>query len=373
LAFKDIIGQAHAIDILHESIRQERLPHALLFTGPEGAGQLALAHALAQYVNCLNPVNGDSCGRCANCIKISKGIHPDMRFILPIFSKTEGGRRHLSDDYFPHFRDHFFEDPYFSFNEWQRTLGGENKQLFISVHEIRALKKAIYLKSFEAKYKIVIVWRAELINTEGANAFLKLLEEPPERTLILMTCSDPSKLLTTINSRCQRLRLERIPTTELEQYLVQKRGLNEEQAHEWAAISEGSASNAIEYLSESSESLSDTYISWLRAVYQGDYQKIQDQVQNIQKESKEFQKLFLATSVKKMRDSLMYQLGASQLALSTKKEQEFQTNFSKVIDPDKVSRIADLLEEARRNLTGNANPHMVLTGLSLRMHSVLRG
>ncbi|RMG54864.1 MAG: hypothetical protein D6722_28555, partial [Bacteroidetes bacterium] len=230
MRFQDLIGQEAAVSRVQEAIRHNRLAHALLLTGPAGVGKLALATAIAQYVNCEQPTGGDSCGRCPQCLKISKGLHPDLRYVLPIISKTSGGRRYLTADYFDEFRQAFFADPYFGFAAWQRTLGGANKQLFISVHEIRDLKRGVYLKSFEGAYKCIIVWNAEYINTEGANAFLKLLEEPPDRTLILMTCSDPSLLLTTINSRCQRIPMQRIPTADIEGYLVRRKGVPAEQA-----------------------------------------------------------------------------------------------------------------------------------------------
>lgn len=373
LPFRDIIGQEQAVQTLRDAIDRERLAHALLLVGPSGVGKLALAQAVAQYVNCQQPSQGDACGKCANCTKIAKAIHPDVRYILPIISKTEGGKRYLTNDYFHLFREPYVADPYFTFSQWQQALGGENKQLFISVHEIRELKRGIYLKAFEAPYKVVIVWNAELIRTEGANAFLKLLEEPPDRTLILMTCSDPSQLLTTINSRCQRVQLRRLGTDEISRYLREKRGVEPALAEELASISEGSIGNAVEFLSESAQAISSTYIEWLRAIYLGDYQKIQDQLEHVLDKSKEFQKLFLEAGVKKMRDSLLYHLEAPDLALATEKERQFQAKFSQLVNVNKVDRMAQLMEEARHHLAGNANPQMTLTTLSLRMHAVLRG
>ncbi|MEM7298855.1 MAG: hypothetical protein AAF391_11385, partial [Bacteroidota bacterium] len=308
MKFSEVIGQSHAKARLLEAIKNDRLAHSLMLTGPAGVGQMAFANAIAQYVNCLNPGPDDSCGSCHNCIKIRKGIHPDVRFILPIISKVEGGKRYLTEDYFDSFRQPFVADPYVSFEQWQRILGGENKQLFISVHEIRALKRKIFLKAFEAPYKVVIVWRAEQINTEGANAFLKLLEEPPDKTLLILTCSDPGMLLSTINSRCQRIPLQRIGSDEIKQYLIEHKELEEEEATEIAGIAEGSMSNAIEFQSEHSQQLLQTYIEWLRSVYTGHYDKIIEQVEKVYQESKEFQKLFLQLAIKKMRDTLLYHL-----------------------------------------------------------------
>ncbi|MCI4666679.1 MAG: hypothetical protein MRZ79_00860 [Bacteroidia bacterium] len=372
MRFKDIVGQEKAVQHVQESIEKGRLAHGILLMGPQGVGKMAMATAIAQYVNCLQPKDGDSCGKCSACIKISKGIHPDLTYILPVISKTEGGKRLLSASYFDQFREEFFTDPYYGFSEWQQQLGGMNKQLFISVHEIRELKKGIYLKSFEGKYKVVIIWNAEKINVEGANAFLKLLEEPPERTLILMTCSDPSLLLTTINSRVQRIMMGRIPEAEVLTYLQEKYQVEEGRAKEIARISEGSLGQARTYLSEGSQSMSRHYAEWMRAVYMGDYQKIQDQLDGVIEESKEFQKLFLEFGIKKMRDSLLYHLGISELALATDEETKFQENFSKVVNPEKVEQIITQMEDTYQAISGNANPRMGFTALSLRMHGILQ-
>lgn len=370
--FSDIVGQSAAISNIQDAISNGRLAHALMLTGPEGVGQLPLATAIAQYVNCLNPQGHDSCGNCSNCIKIQKTIHPDIKYVLPIYSKVSGGKRFLTEDFLEDFRQEFAEDPYLSFSAWQRRLGGQNKQLFTSVHEIRHLKKGIYLKAFEAKYKVVILWRAELINTSGANAFLKLLEEPPDQTLLILTCSDPSRLLTTINSRCQRIGLHRISTEKIIQHLTNSRGVEASQAEEVANIAEGSISKASEYLTESNHAISEMYREWLRMVYVGDYQKIQEKIEPIYKENKEFQKLFLQIAIRKIRDAMLYHAGTSHLALATRDEQQFLEKFSPFVSPDKVEAIVKHMEDSHRFLSGNAHPHMVFTTLSLRMHSILR-
>ncbi|MEZ4829223.1 MAG: DNA polymerase III subunit delta' [Bacteroidia bacterium] len=372
MKFSEIIGQQGAKSKILEAITNNRMAHALMLTGPAGVGKLALATAIAQYVNCLQPTDGDSCGKCSNCIKIKKGIHPDIHYILPIISKTESGKTWLTEDYFAPFREVFFEDPYISFSQWQRMLEGENKQLFISVHEIRELKRKIYLKAFEAPYKVVIMWNTELLHTSGANAFLKLLEEPPDRTILILTSSDPGRLLVTINSRCQRVGLSRIPREDITAYLTEKKGLSQNAAAEIAGISEGSIGNAMEFLSESSQTLSEMYIEWLRTAYSGNYEKISGQLEKIYKESREFQKLFLEVSVRKMRDSLLFHLNHPEIAPVTENEKEFHQKFGQVVSPEKVEKITDEIEKSRRQISGNANPQLVFTALSLRMHQILR-
>ncbi|MDX1906690.1 MAG: DNA polymerase III subunit delta' [Bacteroidia bacterium] len=372
MKFRDIIGQSEVIGQVRDAITHGRLPHALMITGPEGTGKLALAQAITQYVNCLQPAEGDSCGRCSNCLKIQKGIHPDIRYVLPIVSKTEGGRRFLTEDYFQGFREQFFENPYFSFSQWQQLLDGDNKQLFISVHEIRELKRNLNLKAFEAPYKVVIVWHADKINVEGANAFLKLLEEPPDKTLIIMTCSDVSQLLPTINSRCQRLRLHRVIPDAIRDYLITRHQLIPEMAASMAAIAEGSPGQASLYLSENTQSLSAQYMEWMRAAYSGNYQKISAEVEKLQTESKEYQKLFLQTAIRKLRDAFLYHVGLPQLALATEEERGFQEKFSAFVSQDKVDKAVAELEDCIRQLSGNANSQMVFTALSLRLYGIMR-
>ena len=372
MKFADVLGQEEAKDRVREAVAQGRLPHALMLVGPQGVGKLALATAIASYVNCLNPQDGDSCGKCQHCTKIAKGIHPDLFYLLPVISKTEGNKQWLSEDFFSAFRSEFFQDPYLPFSQWQQILGGESKQLFISVHEIRELKRKIFLKAFEAPTKVVLIWQAETIREAAANAFLKLLEEPPERTLILLTCSDPSQLLATINSRVQRIRMGRVERPLVEAYLRDRKQLDPDLAEEFAAIAEGSPAIANEFLSESNQKMSLLFIDWLRAVYMGQYDKIQERIEPVLAESKEFQKLFLAVAVKKLRDSLLFHLGARSLALSTRAETEFQEKFSQLMTPEKVGLMGQLIEESQGQIAGNANPQLTFIALSLRMHSILR-
>ncbi len=373
MQFKEIIGQSKAKATIRQMVQEQRLPHALILKGSPGIGKLAFANAIAQYINCENPSDGDSCGVCASCNKIRKGIHPDIRFILPIISKKMEGKQALSDDFFPQFRDHFFKQPYYSFNEWVTLMQGENKQVGIRIQEIRSLKRKIQLKAFEADYKVVIFWNAEKINTEAANAMLKLLEEPPERTILIMTVSDTTQLLTTINSRCQRVQLHRVPDPEVENYLVTQHGIGSDHAHQVTQLAEGSISRSLELVRESNKSLSELYISWLRLSLKGQFDEIQDWVGLVSKENKEFQKLFLGYALQKIRDSLLFSLNTPQLAGATPEEREFQKKFSRFIQSKGIEKMARLMEDALYHISRNANSQMVFTVLSLRVHSLLSG
>ena len=373
MKFSQLVGQEKAKTAFFNAANDSRLAHAIILKGPEGVGKLAFATAMAQYINCEEPEGQEACGRCPNCIKISKGIHPDIQYILPIFNKKLEGKQLLSEDFMGQFRQHFFKNPYFSLEEWNHLIEGENKQLGIHIHEIRSLKRKLSLKAFEADYKVVIFWNAEKINTEGANALLKILEEPPEKTILILTVSDPTKLLTTINSRCQRIQLHSIPVQALQEYLQNKYQLGPEQAFQIAQISEGSIAKAHELIQETSQSLSELYQNWLRICFEGNHAKILSWVEALSKENKEFQKLFISYALQKLRDSLLYSFNLQNLALVTDSEKAFHEKFSKFIQWGGINEASKLLEDSLYYISRNANSQMTFIVLSHRLHSLLNG
>jgi DNA polymerase-3 subunit delta' len=373
MQFKDIIGQSKAKSTFQKAVKEGRIAHALILRGRPGIGKLAFATAMAQMINCESPTETDSCGVCASCSKISKGIHPDVRYVVPIVSTGKDGKPALSDDFFPSFRDAFFGNPYYPFNEWVASMDGEAKQVGIRINEIRDLRRKITLKAFEAKYKVVIFWNAEKINPEAANAMLKLLEEPPERTIMIMTVSDSSQLLTTINSRCQRIQMHRVDDQEVAGFLQEKHHLSPDRALQVAQLSEGDISRALELVNETNKSIADLYMPWLRLCMKGNYWEVQDWVEGICKESKEFQKLFIGFALIKIRDSLLHSFNAFSLSSSTIEEKEFQEKFIKFLNMGSIEKMAKLLEESLYHVGRNVNPQMVFSVLSLRVHSLFNG
>ena len=202
---------------------------------------------------------------------------------------------------------------------------------------------------------------------------LKLLEEPPERTILIMTVSDTTQLLTTINSRCQRVQLHRVPDDKMIDYLVARHELTPDHAQQVTQLAEGSVTRSLELVRDSNKSLSELYRSWLRLALKGQFDEIQDWVGLVSKENKEFQKLFLSYSLQKIRDSLLFSLNTPQLAGATPDEVEFQKKFSRFIQTKGIDKMARLLEDALYHVSRNANSQMVFTVLSLRIHSLLSG
>lgn len=372
MQFSQLIGQQKAKDSFFKSMKEGRLPHALILVGPEGIGKLGFATAIAQYLNCLNPAERDSCGKCSSCTKIQKGIHPDVRYVLPILSKKEGDKPAITDDFFERFRGPFFSNPYYSMKDWMVALDGENKQLGIHIGEIRDLKRKLSLKAFEAKYKISIMWNAERINHEASNAFLKLLEEPPDRTILILTVSDPTKLLTTINSRCQRLIMSRVSEDDIFHWLKDERNITEDQARQIAEISEGSVSYALELTGETEKSLSILFFSWIKHCLSWDYESIQQVIKEVTSEGRDFQKLFMAFGLKKFRDTTLAGTGSSMVAGRQSSDPVFGT-LSRQMSLKNSEKVSRLMEESVNYLSRNANAQLVFTALSIRLASVLTG
>ena len=228
MSFKGIKGQDKAINLLQSILRNNRLASAYLFCGPEGVGKRMVANTLAKTINCQE-ASTDSCDKCASCLKIEKNQHPDFHYI--------GGLNN--------------ED----------SAGGSA----IKIEEVRQLQKEINLKPYEARKKVFIIDQAHHLTQEAANALLKVLEEPPQNSLIILITSQPEKLFKTIISRCQLIKFACLKREVLQQALIKDYSLDSSQAHFLAYFSEGRLGYALK-LKESSlykekNALMDNYLA----------------------------------------------------------------------------------------------------------------
>lgn len=264
MLFADVIGQDAAKSHLLGMWHQNHLPHALLICGPEGTGGLPLALALAQFLLCTNKSNTDACGYCPNCNKISKLEHADVHFSFPSI-KPEKKKDVLSDHYIKAFREFILDQPYDTLFNWLQYIQAENKQGNISADECRAIIEKLNLKSYEGGKKIMIIWRPEFLGKEG-NMLLKLIEEPPLDTLIILVAESTEELLPTILSRVQLIKLPPIKAIILAQALIQK-GANEKRAQQVARISEGSYTEALHILSEEENDLFPQARNWFNLLF----------------------------------------------------------------------------------------------------------
>lgn len=240
MRFADVAASSVAKEKIVAMASQGMVGHALMLHEDEGGGGLALAIALAQYLMCEHKDNGDSCGVCSNCSRISRMIHPDVHFAFPVNTGTKSGsdRRPTSETYLKQWRELFLDNPYFSEQQLYQCLGIDSKSGSISVSEAKRIIDILNLTALEGLYKVMVIWLPEKMNTEAANKLLKILEEPFPGTLFILVTHAPERVISTIASRCRRLRIPPMDRKELAHCLEKWLGISPEDA-EYASCSSG--------------------------------------------------------------------------------------------------------------------------------------
>ena len=227
--FAQIPGQHDIIGKLIRSVKEERVSHAQLFSGPGGCGSLALALAYAKYISCENRTGQDSCGICKSCLKYDKMIHPDLHFVFPVIRDKKISEP-VSDSYIEQWREFVRQSPYFTLNTWLDSIEVGNAQGLIFASEASEIIKKLSLKAFESDFKIMIIWLPEKMHLATANKLLKMIEEPPEKTIFLLVSDEPDKIIPTIYSRCQLIKIPAFSNTDIRDYLISRFNIPETKA-----------------------------------------------------------------------------------------------------------------------------------------------
>ncbi|WP_409151117.1 ATP-binding protein [Sphingobacterium sp. BS-2] len=364
MQFKNIVGHQALKHHLISTVRENRVSHAQLFLGPEGSGSLALALAYAQFINCEQPQADDSCGHCPSCLKYEKLIHPDLHFSYPFFAKKAD---ETASTYMEDWRKAFLENPYLSLSHWRNQLEAENKQANINIAEAHDIIKKLSLKAFEAEYKVLIMWLPEYLDTQG-NALLKLIEEPPAKTLFLLVAENHDKILNTIISRTQLMKVNKLSHEELMQYLIEQKNVDPVRANEMAFIADGNMQSALDQLEESSNENFDLLIRWLRCIVtDAGLNIIQICDDEISKLGRENQKLFLLYSINVLRQIVLLNQGLDQLVFLKNAELEFVKKFSEISSLEKLQVAIEMLEKTHYSVERNANPKILFLDLSLQL------
>lgn len=374
MQFSQLRGLRRPVELAQRAVESGKLSHAILLLGPEGTGQMAFALALAAFLNCKSPENGDACGKCPDCLKTAKMIHPDLHFILPAtgLGQSDSFDKSPTAEVLNAFRTSFLENPWIELDDWGKSLQAEGKQFQISVGEMRNLRSKMSLTAYEGKYKIVIIWHAEKMNVQAANSFLKLLEEPPSNTILILTANNSGDLLPTIRSRCQSILVNRIPTLDIQQYLIEKYQLEADQALNIALMADGSLRQAQILAEQDNSGSSEKFPSWMRLCYEGTYPDLASLAEDFSRENREFQKFFLEGALHRVRDSLKVRYLPEKNILFPEADVRFLKNLNKTLTPGKLERIAALLDHAIYQIGRNANGRMVFIALSLKIHQVFR-
>ena len=366
--FRDIIGQEEIKQKLIQNVQENKIAHAQLFCGGEGVGKLPLAIAYARYISCLNPSNEDACGKCPNCIKFNHLAHPDLHFIFPVVKK-KSTKDVVSDDYIAEWRELIAKTPYFNLHTWLEEMGAENQQAQIYVKESNEIIRKLSLKSSQGGYKIIIIWLPEKMNQECSNKLLKLLEEPAEQTVFLLVSEEPDMLLTTIQSRTQRINIKGIEEKDLKEALMNIHGLQEQDATDIAHRSEGNFLKAIESISlnEENKLFFDLFVALMRLSYQRKIKEMKVWSENVAAMGRERQKHFLSYCQRMIRENFIYNFHNRSITYLGSEEEAFSTRFAPFINERNVMEIMSELNEAQRHIEQNVNAKMIFFDFSLKM------
>ena len=365
--FRDVIGQEEAKRQLIKEAKEGKIAHARLFCGGEGIGKLPLAIAYARYLSCHNPGDSDACGTCPNCVKFNKLAHPDLHFAFPVVKKKS--KDTTSDDYLSEWRELISNTPYFNLSMWLEEMGAENQQALIYVKESNEIIRKLSLKSSQGGYKIIIIWLPEKMNQECSNKLLKLLEEPAEQTVFLLVSEEPDALLTTIQSRTQRINIKGIDENDIKEALINIYGLQEQDATNIAHQCEGNFLKAIESISlnEENKLFFDLFVALMRLSYQRKIKDMKAWSETVATMGREKQKHFLGYCQRMIRENFIYNFHNRSITYLANDEEAFSTRFAPFINERNVMEIMNELNEAQRHIEQNVNAKMVFFDFSLKM------
>ncbi|SKB71361.1 DNA polymerase-3 subunit delta' [Sphingobacterium nematocida] len=365
MQFKEIVGQKSIKSHLINSVKNNRVSHAQLFLGPEGSGSLALALAYAQYINCENKNEDDSCGACPSCRKYEKLIHPDLHFSYPFFAK---GKEETATTYMDEWRKAFLTNPYLGLSFWREQLDSGNKQANINIAEAHDIIKKLSLKSFESEYKVLIMWLPEYLDTQG-NALLKLIEEPPAKTLFLLVAENQDKIINTIISRTQLIKINKLHHDEMKNYLIEDRGIDTNKAKEIAFIADGNVQEALNLIHQHGEN--ETFsilVQWLRCIVTDNGKEIISLTEDkLSKLGRENQKSFLLYAINMMRQIILMQQGLRNLVFLQEEEFAFVEKFSGLFQFEQLEEAINILEKSHYGIERNGNAKILFLDLSLQL------
>ena len=376
MLFREIIGHEEVKRQLRQGVREGRIAHAQLLSGERGVGKMGLALAYAQYVNCPNRTEEDSCGVCPTCLQYQKLQHPDLHFAFPIVKSDAGD---VCDDFVDKWREMVLESCYFDGDDWGAKMGAETKQAMIYEKESSEILRKLSLKSFGDGYKVMIIWQPEKMNASCANKLLKLLEEPPYKTLFLLVSEHPDQLLSTILSRTQEVRIPRLSEEVIASALLAKGEVEEGQmAADLAHIANGNYLTALRVMNDSQENQNffDDFVALMRNAWlvgqRKDYSallKLRQWSLDIadSKVGREKQKAFLQYAQKQVRENYIYNLGCPEMNYQTEKEKQFSTKFAPFIHDRNVEKMMEELGKAEQQINQNGNAKIIFFDLCLQM------
>ncbi len=379
MLFSDIFGQEHIKAHLTKSADHGRIPHAQLFVGPEGSGTLPMAIAYAQYILCGNTEGENVSGNAACNIKFKNCSHPDLHFAFPVTTSSKVKSKPVSSYYLEEWRQLLSAQPYGNLFDWYKLLGVDNKQGQIGVDEAHEIVKALTLKSYEGGYKVMLIWMAEKMNIACANKLLKLIEEPPNKTIFLLIAEDEEQIINTIRSRCQIVHFPPLAENDIRDALVERYDLEVPNATKIAHQASGNYNKACDLVHSDSEDIQfeTWFIFWIRSAFKakGNKAAIIDLItwsEDIAKTGRETQKQFLNFCLDFFRQALLLNYNATDLVFFEPKTDKFKLeNFAPFVHGNNIMDISNELQDAIYHIERNGNSKIILTDLSIKLTRLL--
>ena len=375
MLFKDILGEKKIKTQLISSEQNNRISHAQLFIGPEGNNKLALALAYAQYINCEQKLVEDSCGSCSSCIKYKTFSHPDLYLVFPVI-KSSTYKQPISEQFVSKWKELVLENIYVNLDDWILFFDTDNKsgqQGTIYIHEAEYLQRKLVLKNYEAKYRVILIWMPEKMNTATTNKLLKLLEEPPKGTIFLLVAEKTDQLLPTILSRLQTIKTTKINKKIGATFLNKKYQITNEKAVQLLDLTAGSMRKTMKIITEEdSVNYLEDFGGWMRMCYKIDIQEITYWTDAIAQRGRNHQKTLLSYAIRMVRECLLYNFANKNLLRINENERVFMRNFASFIHEENSIEIIEKLEESIRNINRNANAKIMFFELSLQFVKLLK-
>ena len=370
MLFNQIIGQEHIKNHLQTSAKNGRIPHAQLFVGKEGSGTLPVAIAYAQFL-----LSHFSDNPTASELKVAKLQHPDLHFAFPVTTNDSVKKHPVSNLFLNEWRDFVSKQPYGGLFNWLQSIGVENKQGMIGVDEALEVVKKLQLKSYEGGFKVMIIWMAEKMNIAASNKLLKLIEEPPAKTIFLLITENEDQIITTIKSRCQALHFPILSEQDIANELLLREKCSESDALKIATQAEGNYNKAVHLLHQDSNDLifEQWFIAWIRTAFKakGNAAVIQELVvwsETIAKTGRETQKQFLDYCLQFFRQALLLNYKSPELVFLETQTPKFNLqNFAPFVHSENILAIEKELNDALYHIERNGNPKIILLDLSMKL------
>ena len=368
-----LIGQEPLKKQLTELVLQNRLSHALLFLGKEGVGALPLAISFAQYLVCEKAVSANlsaPCGVCAACKKGSELVHPDIHFSYPTVTKKPG-EKPIASDFIKEWREFMAQFPYGNLFDWIELIKEkDNSQGKITAEECNDIVRKLSLKSFESPWKILILWLPELMGNEG-NKLLKLIEEPPPQTLLLLVSENESGILSTIVSRCQLIKVPALETTVIEKALIERNKTAPAIAGQIAALADGNYREALMLVQHAEEDWQELVRNWLNAILKTGPVAQTKWVEEIAKLGREKQKQFLRYFNHLLEQAVHYRIQGENVLIS-EKEKDFAARLNRIAGFEQQEAMMREIDQAHYHVERNANAKILFHALTIKLYHIIQ-